>query len=157
MPVVSPQLDDLTYDRIVTELIRRIPVYSPEWTDFNDSDPGVTLIQLFAYLTEMVGYRLNRVPQKSQVNLLQLLGVKLNPARPARTQLALLLTDPTKLTAYTLARGASVKASTGSPPPAFETNQDLLVVPIESVVLATTKHPDIRTPWGSEHISRQSK
>jgi predicted phage baseplate assembly protein len=121
MPIASPQLDDLTYDRMVTELIRRIPVYSPEWTDFNDSDPGITLIQLFAYLTEMVGYRLNQVPQKSQVNLLQLLGVTLNSARPATTELALLLTDPTTLTAYTLAKGASVKASTGSPPPAFET------------------------------------
>jgi predicted phage baseplate assembly protein len=133
MPIASPQLDDLTYDRIVTELIRRIRVYSPEWTDFNDSDPGITLIQLFAYLTEMVGYRLNQVPQKSQVNLLQLLGVTLNPATPASTQLALLLTDPTKLTAYTLAKGASAKASTGSPPPAFETEQDVPIVPVGGI------------------------
>jgi hypothetical protein len=147
MPITSPQLDDLTYDRIVTELIRRIPVYSPEWTDFNDSDPGITLIQLFAYLTEMVGYRLNQVPQKSQVNLLQLLGVTLNPATTASTQLALLLTDPTKLAAYTLAKGASVTASTGSPPPAFETEQDVPIVPIEPAVMATTKNRDIRRPW----------
>ena len=89
MPIVSPQLDDLTYDRVVAELTRRIPVYSPEWTDFNDSDPGYTLIQLFAYLAEMIGYRLNRIPEKNQIELLQLLGIELNPAHAATTRLAL--------------------------------------------------------------------
>src|ERR1700722_6877442 len=150
MPIVSPQLDDLTYDRIVADLMARIPVYSPEWTDYNDSDPGITLIQLFAYLTEIVGYRLNQVPQKSQVNLLQLLGVTLSPASPATTQLALLLTDPTSLTAYTLTKGASVKASAGSPPPAFATDQDLLVVPIEPAALIATYGPELWAPWGDE-------
>jgi predicted phage baseplate assembly protein len=150
MPIVSPNLDDLTYDRIVTELTRRIPVYSPEWTDYNDSDPGITLIQLFAYLTEMVGYRLNQVPQKSQASLMQLLGVTLNPATPASTQLALLLTDPTKVTAYTLAKGASFAASTGSPPPAFETSQGARIVPVEPVVMVTTHQRDIRQPWSNE-------
>jgi hypothetical protein len=147
MPIVSPNLDDLTYDRIVTELTNRIPVYSPEWTDYNDSDPGITLIQLFAYLTEMVGYRLNQVPQKSQASLMQLLGVTLNPATPASTQLALLLTDPTKLTAQTLAQGASFAASTGSPPPAFETSQDATIVPVEPVVMVTTRQRNIWQPW----------
>jgi hypothetical protein len=147
MAIVTPNLDDLTYDRIVTELTRRIPVYCPEWTDYNDSDPGITLIQLFAYLAEMVGYRLNQVPQQSQVSLMQLLGVTLNPATPASTQLALLLTDPTKVSAYTLAKGASFIAGAGSPPPAFQTSQDLLVMPVEPTVMVTTRRRDIRHPW----------
>src|SRR4051794_19704883 len=115
MPITSPLLDDLTYDRIVAELVRRIPVYSPEWTDYNDSDPGITLIQLFAYLAEMVGYRLNQVPQKSEAAFLQLLGATVSPAKAAATKLALMLTDPTGLAAYTLAKGASVKAGKGTP------------------------------------------
>jgi hypothetical protein len=150
VPIVSPQLDDLTYDRVVAELTRRIPVYSPEWTDFNDSDPGITLIQLFAYLAEMVGYRLNRIPEKTQINLLRLLGVELNPAHAATTRLALLLADPTTLTSYTLAQGASAKASIGSPPPAFETDQAIDIVPAETVVLVTTKFDDIRNPIGTD-------
>ncbi len=153
MPIVSPQLDDLTYDRVVAELTRRIPVYSPEWTDFNDSDPGITLIQLFGYLAEMVGYRLNRIPEKTQVNLLRLLGVELNPAHAATTRLALLLADPTTLTAYTLAQGASAKATTGSPPPAFETDVAIDVVPAETTVLVTTKFDDIRNPIGTDTAS----
>lgn len=146
MPIVPPQLDDLTYDRVVAELTRRIPVYSPEWTDFNDSDPGITLIQLFAYLSEMVGYRLNRVPEKNQIELLRLLGVELNPAHAAATKLALLLSDPATLQAYTLTAGASAKATTGSPPPAFETDGDIDVVPAQPVVLATTVNAKLYDP-----------
>ena len=66
MPITPPVLDDLTYDEIVTDLVRRIPVYAPEWTDHNESDPGIALIELFAHLGEMIGYRLNRVPELGQ-------------------------------------------------------------------------------------------
>ena len=150
MPIVSPQLDDLTYDRVVAELTRRIPVYSPEWTDFNDSDPGITLIQLFAYLAEMVGYRLNRIPEKTQINLLQILGVELNPAHAATTRLALLLADPTTLTGVHAGQRRVRQGDHGSPPPAFETDQDIDVIPAETVVLVTTKYDDIRNPIGTD-------
>ena len=156
MPIASPQLDDLTYDRVVAELTRRIPVYCPEWTDFNDSDPGITLIQLFAYLSEMVGYRLNRIPEKNQIELLKLLGIELKPAHAAATKLALLLSDPTTLTAYTLSAGASAKASTGSPPPSFETDDDIGVVPAQAAVLATTLNEKITDP-GNPGANANSK
>src|SRR5688572_4905965 len=94
MPIESPLLDDLRYDRVVEELVRRIPVYSPEWTDFNESDPGITLIQLFAFLAEQVGYRLNRIPEKNHIELLKLLGIRLEPAHPAASRVAFLLADP---------------------------------------------------------------
>jgi len=41
-----PQLDDRSYDDLRRELVRRIPVHSPEWTDHNPSDPGLTLLEL---------------------------------------------------------------------------------------------------------------
>jgi hypothetical protein len=144
MPIVSPQLDDLTYDRVVAELTRRIPVYSPEWTNYNDSDPGYTLIQLFAYLAEMVGYRLNQIPEKNQIALLQLLGIKLNPAKAATTRLALLLQDPTTVVSTTLPVGASGKATAGSPPPAFQTTTTIDIIPAQCVLLLTTIGPDLR-------------
>src|SRR6185369_13406300 len=102
MPILSPQLDDLRYDRTFDELIRRIPVYTKDWTDFNDSDPGITLLQLFAYLSELVGYRLNRIPEKNHIELLKLLGIRLEPARAATTQLAFLLADPATTEGFTL-------------------------------------------------------
>src|SRR3954467_15848864 len=122
MPIQSPQLDDLRYDAVVQQLLRRIPVYAPEWTDWNDSDPGVTLIQLFAFLAEQVGYRLNRVPEKNHIELLKLLGVRLQPAGAATTRLALLLSEPSILAGYTLAAGARAKAKKGQPAPVFETD-----------------------------------
>jgi predicted phage baseplate assembly protein len=154
MPITSPQLDDLTYDRTVEELLRRIPVYAPQWTDYNDSDPGVTLIQLFAYLAEQVGYRLNLVPEKNYIELLKLLGVELQPARAATTRLALLLSDPPTLTGYTLRAGGRARAKTGQPPPTFETDADADVVPAQMTVLVTTRHErlwDLRwTPSGTD-------
>jgi hypothetical protein len=52
MPIQSPNLDDRRYQQLVDEALARIPVHTPEWTNFNPSDPGVTLIQVFAFLTE---------------------------------------------------------------------------------------------------------
>src|SRR5215831_2857072 len=143
MPIESPQLDDLRFDRTVEELKRRIPVYAPEWTDHNDSDPGISLIQLFAYLAEQVGYRLNRIPEKNHIELLKLLGIHLNPAHAASTRLALLLSNPSTLVGYTLKAGARAKAKKGTPPPVFETDVDVDVVPAEPVLFVTTKNPRI--------------
>src|SRR5215467_5749283 len=100
MPIQSPQLDDLRYDAVVQQLQRRIPVYAPEWTDWNDSDPGVTQIQLFAYLAEQVGYRLNQIPEKNYIELLKLLGVRLQPALAATSRMGIFLTDPGSLEGF---------------------------------------------------------
>ncbi len=141
MPIQEPRLDDLGFDRIVEELRRRIPVYAPEWTDHNDSDPGITLIQLFAYLAEQVGYRLNRVPEKNSIELLKLLGVHLQPALASHTRLAMLLDDPSKAIALKIRAGARAKAKAGQPPPSFETDADLDLVPAEMTLLLVTKNP----------------
>ena len=63
--IPSPNLDDRSFEDIVQEAIRLIPQYCPEWTNHNRSDPGITLIELFAWMTEMTLYRLNRVPDKN--------------------------------------------------------------------------------------------
>ncbi len=87
MALEAPQLDDLNFDEIVRRVRARIPRYTPEWTDFNDSDPGMTLVQLFAWLTEMIGVRLNQVPQRNYIKFLKLLNLELKPPRPAKTDL----------------------------------------------------------------------
>ena len=57
-----PSIDDRRYQDLLEEALARIPIHNPEWTNFNDSDPGVTLIQLFAFLTESLLYRATRSP-----------------------------------------------------------------------------------------------
>ncbi|WP_287325457.1 hypothetical protein [Okeania sp. SIO1F9] len=74
MPIELPNLDDRTYDDLVQEALSMIPTYAPEWTNHNPSDPGITLIELFAYLTEMLLYRQNRVTEKNMLKFVKLLN-----------------------------------------------------------------------------------
>lgn len=62
MALISPILDDRTYEQLRQELVERIPAYAPEWTNHNESDPGIALLELFAYLGEAVLYQFNQIP-----------------------------------------------------------------------------------------------
>lgn len=98
MSLPEPVLDDLRFQDIVDQARLRIIRYCPEWTDYNLSDPGITLIELFAWMTEMILYRLNRVPQKNYVSFLNMLGVQLQPASSAQTELTFWLSTPFPIT-----------------------------------------------------------
>ena len=88
MALPEPVLDNLRFQKdLVDEARRRIIRYSPDWTDYNLSDPGITLIELFAWMTELITYRLNLVPEKNYLRFLDLLGIQLMPAQSARTEL----------------------------------------------------------------------
>ena len=55
--------------------IALIPRHFPTWTDHNESDPGITLVQLFAFLTEAAIYQLDRIPERSLEHFAALVGV----------------------------------------------------------------------------------
>ncbi len=75
MPLQLPNLDDRGYKDLVTEALARIPTLAPkQWTNYNPSDPGITLIELFAYLTDMLLYRANRVTDNNRRKFLKLLN-----------------------------------------------------------------------------------
>ncbi|MEH2198742.1 putative baseplate assembly protein [Nostoc sp.] len=105
----SSNLDDRAFDDLVQECIMRIPRYCPEWTDHNLSDPGITLIELFAWLTDQMLLRFNQVPRKNYVAFLELLGIRLQPPAPARTELTFYLSAALP-EAYTIPAG--LEAST---------------------------------------------
>ena len=83
MPIRPPNLDDRRYADLVAEARQLIPQYCPEWTNLADSDPGITLVQLFAWMTEMIVFRLNRVPDKTYIHFLNFIGEERKPALPA--------------------------------------------------------------------------
>lgn len=91
MPIKPPRLDDRSYDEIVREARALIPQYCPEWTHLGDSDPGMTLVQLFAWMTEMTLFRLNRVPDKTYVHFLNFIGEERRSAVPAMVPLTFAL------------------------------------------------------------------
>jgi predicted phage baseplate assembly protein len=88
------QLDDRRFQDLVSEARMRIHRACPEWTEHNVSDPGITLIELFAWMTEMTIYRLNRVPDKLHVALLELLGIRLDGPSAAKTSIRFRLAAP---------------------------------------------------------------
>ena len=79
MPLPVPNLDDRTFDQLVTEARTLIPRYLPAWTDYNPSDPGITLLELFASLFEVAIYQINRVPERSLEHFAALVGVARQP------------------------------------------------------------------------------
>jgi predicted phage baseplate assembly protein len=87
-------LDDRRFQDLVDEARVRVGEACPEWTEHNVSDPGITLIELFAWMTESIIYRLNRVPDKVHVALLDLLGIKIAPPTAASTELLFRLAAP---------------------------------------------------------------
>lgn len=74
MPLTLPKLDDRRYADLVEEARALIPAHAPEWTHHNPADPGITLVELFAYLTEMLIYRLDRVTDANVYAFLKLLN-----------------------------------------------------------------------------------
>ncbi len=94
MSLPTPNLDDLRFQDIVDQAKRLIPKYCPEWTDHNVSDPGVALIELFAWMTETVLYRVNKVPDKMYIEFMKLIGVRLDPPRAAVVPVTFYLSTP---------------------------------------------------------------
>ena len=133
MPLPDIQLDDRTFEQLVTELRRRIPAYTPEWTDHNDSDPGITLLQLFAWLSEMIIWRLNQVPQKNYYAFLRLVGIDLIQPVPAVAELTFKLSTEDLDFAVSIPAGTQVQLSggAGGGPVVFETDETILAVGAE--------------------------
>ena len=126
MPLTLPRLDDRNYDTILRESIARIPVHTPEWTNHNDSDPGITILQLFAFMTENLLYRSNLIPERNRRKFLQLLGVPLRPASAARGVVTI-VNEHGPIETVTLPAG--VPAFAGSM--GFVTNRALDILPVE--------------------------
>src|SRR3974390_3526950 len=72
MPLPLPDLDDRSYGDLVAEARSLIPALAPDWTDHNPADPGITLIELFAWLSEMLLYRINQVTNENRLAFLRL-------------------------------------------------------------------------------------
>jgi predicted phage baseplate assembly protein len=143
MPLPAPNLDDLRFQRdLVDEARRRIIRYCPDWTDYNLSDPGITLIELFAWMTEMLVYRLNRVPEKNYIKFLEMMGFQLQPASSARAELTFYLSAPFPVapesdTAALVPRGleVSTRSTEGETEVTFTTDERLVIAPPHLVQL----------------------
>ncbi|UCH43595.1 MAG: putative baseplate assembly protein [Dehalococcoidales bacterium] len=140
MTLITPNLDDRKFQDIVSEARSKIPLYCPKWTDYNLSDPGITLIELFAWMVDMLLYRLNRVPDKNYIKFMEIIGIHLEPPSPAMVDVTFRLSAP-QLETITIPQGtevATVRTETQEAV-SFTTNGDLvIVVPHLAYALTTT-------------------
>ena len=127
MPLPTPSIDDRRYADLVRDTLARVPVHTPEWTQLAESDPGVTLVELFAFLTESLLYRANRVPEVARAKFLRLLGVPLAAVAPAQGLVAFGGARPGQPVA-TLPPGTEVRAGGV----AFRTVGAVDVLPLEA-------------------------
>lgn len=74
MPLPLPNLDDRRWQDLTQEAIPLIPRYAPQWTDFNTHDPGITIMEMYAWLTESLVYRLNQIPDRFKWKYLAFIG-----------------------------------------------------------------------------------
>ncbi|MGW7530841.1 hypothetical protein [Amycolatopsis sp. NPDC054798] len=129
MPIEVPVIDGRSYEDLLNEAIARIPVHNPEWTNFNRSDPGITLVELFAFMTDSLLYRVNQIPERNRRKFLSLLGVSLQPGTPA-SGIVTFANERGPLKTVTL--NADLEVHAGQVP--FRTDLGLDVLPLESRV-----------------------
>jgi predicted phage baseplate assembly protein len=155
MPVTSPVLDDRRFQDIVDEAKRLIPHYCPEWTDHNVSDPGVALLELMAWMTEMLLYRVNQVPEKNYLKFLEMIGIKLQPPAAARTAVTFYLSapQPTEITIPRETETATIRTET-SPAVIFTTEADLSIRPPAILGCYTHAAAAGKDDWASHDLHR---
>lgn len=137
-------LDDRTYASILEEARRRIPKRMPEWTDENAHDPGMTMLELFSWLTEMQQFYLSRIPDANRRKFLDLLGYAPLEAASARVEASF----GDILSPVTLPRGTKLRAKGET----FETTEQVRLVPlsIERVVTRTEREANDMTASNSQ-------
>ena len=149
MPLTIPAIDTRRYQDLLDEAVARIPVHNPEWTNHvSRSDPGVTLIEVFAFLTENLLYRANLIPDRNRRKFLSLLGVPLQPASSAR---GIVTFTNERGPRQTIALNQGIEVRAGEIP--FRTERGLDILPVEA--RAFFKRPiDGPAPELQEHYRR---
>jgi predicted phage baseplate assembly protein len=130
MPLPAPDLDDRRFQDLVDEAKRFVQRRCPEWTDHNVSDPGVTLIETFAHMTDQLLFRLNQVPDRMYITFLNLIGLRMLPPTPARAPVTFWLSSPARAT-LTIAAGTRVGTlrTATAESIVFTTREELAIVP----------------------------
>ena len=133
MPLPKPTLDNRRYDQLVAEGRALIPQLAPSWTDQNASSPGITLIELGAWLTEQNVYRFDRIADEGLRAFVRLVGVEPRMPTVAHTVVAVRNANPAGL-----ALPARVQLADAASLPRFETREPLFTSPCMLVRVATS-------------------
>ncbi|MBI5788696.1 MAG: baseplate J/gp47 family protein [Candidatus Schekmanbacteria bacterium] len=129
------QYSSKDYQTLLADLKQKIPYYLPEWTDHNDSDFGIVLLQLFSHVADILHFYLDRMLNEAflptvygrdnLINLLKLIDYKLAGAVPATVDLTFTL-GQTYTSNISIPKGAKCQ-SVGNEVIYFETEAGLVI------------------------------
>ncbi len=144
MTFPRPTLDDRRFQDFVDEAKRAIPRHCPEWTNHNLNDPGVALIELFAWMCDQTTYRLNQVPDRLYLQFLDLLGIEPFAPGIASTELTFWLSDVLDHDVQVPAGSQVATGSGAGPAVVFSTAEHLVMSPPRLVQVVTQSQGDAR-------------
>lgn len=140
MPLPLPTLDDRRFEDLAQEARARIAAHTPEWTQLNPGDPGVALIDLFAWLADTIIYRVNLIPLRQRRAFLNLLRIPMQPAVPARGVVCLDAPPVAALPPPLDAGGAVLRPASGSA--VFTSTTELQPTWLEAVPMVKARYAE---------------
>jgi hypothetical protein len=152
MTLPKPVLDNRTFAQLVGEGVAQLHRLAPDWTDYNASDPGITLLELFAWLSEQNLYRTDRVTPEMSRAFLRLVGVTPQPASVATT---VVMVATSSAHAVSLPDRVQLADSRGAVP--FETREPLTVSTAKLVQVLAGFAPAIDVTADNEQPFDRSK
>lgn len=145
MALTLPRLDDRRWTDLVEEGRGLLPLHTPEWTDHNLHDPGITFLELFAWITEIGLYRLDRIPAAHRLKFLALLGAASRLPRGAEVAVGFRLRSAGPGTHPSLPAGLVLDAqSPGGERVQYATSEPVVVVPGTIAALQAATGGEVR-------------
>lgn len=140
----APPVDRRTSAQLLEEIQDLAAFYAPEWAAGATQGPGAALQQIFARMFEGLLLRLNQVPRRQFIAFLNMLGVKLLPALPARAPVTFILSKGASDAVTVPARAqVAAKPQDGGDPLVFETEKAFLATPAKLQGIVTVNpHSD---------------
>lgn len=141
MALLAPNLDDRSFEDLMEEARAIIRRRCPEWTDLSPSDPGIVLLETFAYLTELMMFRLNKIPEKTYIEFLRFLGIEQLPPSAASVILTFSLPELAE-SAVVIPKNTVVTTETDfkGGRPEFITNKEVVIEKGEQSVDVPAHH-----------------
>ncbi len=113
MTDTGPRIDDRTFQDLVDEAKRMIPLLCPEWTNHGPADPGIALLEVFAWMTDLLLQRVNALGDRAHESFVEFLGVRPMPAAAATVDVVF-YTDDALEAAVVVPRGTEVGTFVGA-------------------------------------------
>ncbi len=162
MTIPNTSLDNLAFNEIFEKIRSKIPTYSKSWTDFNYSDPGITFLDLFAWLAENKIYSLNHISKRNYLKFLKLIGF--TPRKPTPTKIIISFENNTKLdakkdwilnTTFDVTKGWTLK-SNSAPHLIFQLNRTEHLIKAHLKQILQINLPDLHSYYSYTAEQRQA-